>query len=57
MKWGILATGTIATKFAKTINAMSGANTVLSRRVPGGSANFSQPWAAEHYWILGSVLM
>jgi len=57
MKWGILATGTIATKFAKTISAMFGANTVLSRRVPGGSANFSQSWAAEHYWILGSVLM
>ena len=47
MKWGILASGTIAAKFARTVNAMSGETEVLIA-VGSRSAQKAQKFADEH---------
>lgn len=47
MKWGILASGTIAAKFARTVNAMSGETEVLVA-VGSRSAQKAQKFADEH---------
>ena len=47
MKWGILASGTIAAKFARTVNAMSDESESLVA-VGSRSAQKAQQFADEH---------
>ena len=48
MKWGILATGTIAAKFAKTLSAMSGEDEVLAA-VASRDLRKAQAFAEMHH--------